>query len=174
MAMDLAFVTLLLFYATLFVALITFFVAVGGIWSARELQASRKLEWAPYLTFQPNPGDEGQGGFIFYTAKVTNIGRGPAINCVVARRMTPDLWQASAMFDLGGGEGHVTQARQQTDPMPEFLAQGGNARTVLFCQDQFGSWRMFDPPKPPKVSRRSWFRRQGWAKWYRSQIQAVG
>jgi hypothetical protein len=155
--------------ATFLIAIVTLFVAIGGLWSARELQKSRKLEWAPYLTFQPSPGDAPQGGFTHFTAKVTNIGRGPAINCTLARRLTPNVWQQSAMFDLGNGEAHTAPAPQQVGAMPDFLAKGGNARTVLMCQDQFGSCHMFDPPRPPGVSRWA-FRQKPWAKWYRAQI----
>jgi hypothetical protein len=159
--------------ATFAVACVTLVVAVGSLWSARELWKSRQLDWAPYLTFQLSPGDEPQGGYTHFTAKVTNIGRGRAINCTLARRFTPNVWQQSGMFDLGNGEAHVAPSPQQNGAMPEFLAQGGNARTLLMCQDLSGTCHMFDPPRPPGISRWA-FRQPAWAKWYRAQITAAG
>ena len=163
--LDLGWVTFLL-------AVVTFIVAIGGVWSARELQKSRKLEWAPYLAFG-DASEEPHGPYIHYVATVKNIGRGPAINCIVTRRSSADVWHRSATFDLGGGDKHRATAPQQEGAMPEFLSKLGNGRTVLMCMDQFGAVKMFDHPRPPGVSHRP-LGQPGWAKSYRAQIKAVG
>jgi hypothetical protein len=168
---DLTGATLLLVLATIFLAVITSLVALGGIWSAAELQAARKLDWAPYLTFG-GPSEEPHGQYLHYVATVKNIGRGPAINCIVTRRSTAEVWHQSATFDLGGGDKDRATAPQQEGGMPDFLTKLGNGRTVLLCTDQFGRCHMFDLPRARQVSR--WWLRQDWAKWYRSQIKAVG
>jgi hypothetical protein len=168
--MDLTSVILVLAIATLIAAFGTLRAAVQAGRQVRETEISRKLERAPYLTFQSAGGDQAAGSLVQYGAEVSNIGRGPAINCLYVRRMSPDVWCASASFDLGGGDSAEFLARQQTQTMPRFMNDGGSGRSVALCQDQFGTCHMFDPPRPPQMSYSS-KRQPPWAQWYREQIK---
>src|SRR5438105_15181602 len=105
-----------------------------------EMETSRKLEWAPYLTFQPADRGDVLVGFVHYTATVTNIGRGPAINCLLVRLISKErsTWCVSSMFDLGHGDEAKFVAHAQTAALPRFIEDKPGGGTWLFCEDQFG------------------------------------
>jgi hypothetical protein len=176
--------------ATVALALVTLVVAVATLVTARqtkdladytknlgvqaerqvrEMEISRKLEWAPYLTFE-HGADRPAGGFEHYVATVVNIGRGPAINCLLARYLIKGKWCLSGNFEVGGGQrtGEVV-ALGQTDPEPTFLGQVGSGRTVMFCQDQFGDSHMFDPFRPAQSCAAAGGQTD-WAEWYRARL----
>lgn len=133
-----------------------------------EVRTDRELNYRPYLSF--NAGmDHPAGGLVHYQATVINVGRGPAINCLLARFMIREIWCLSANFELGSNQSLDTFAPAQVDPPPAFLGQIGAGRTVMFCQDQFGACHMFDPPRAAQVSAMA----EGapeWAAWYRERI----
>lgn len=138
-----------------------------------EMETSRKLEWAPYLTFQPTEGgDNLVGGLAHYTATVTNIGRGAAINCVLLRLISSEksIWCMSSMFDLGQGDKERFFAPAQTTALPKFLEAKPGGSTWLLCEDQFGNDHMFNPPIPPETTSAGADASQ-WANWYRGQIK---
>jgi hypothetical protein len=76
------------------------------------------------LTFQPSGGDHLAGEFVHYKATATNIGRGPAINCIFIRVMGGVAWCLSSMYDLGYGQHDEFTAYAQATPKPAFLVQG--------------------------------------------------
>jgi hypothetical protein len=134
-----------------------------------EMELARRLEWTPYLTFQPTGGDQLAGGYVHYKAMATNIGRGPAINCIFLRVMGEFAWCLSSMFDLGYGQHDEFTANAQATPKPPFLGQEAGFSTLMFCQDQTGTCHLFDPPHEPQTSPAV----EGappWADWYREQI----
>jgi hypothetical protein len=177
--------------ATVALALVTLVVAVATLVTARqtkdladytknlgvqaerqvrEMETSRKLEWAPYLSFEQG-GDNISGELTHYAAIVLNIGRGPAINCLLARYLTSRMWCVSGNFEVGGGQRTTDKvvAMSQTDPVPAFLSQMGAGRTVMFCLDQFDSSHMFDPSRRAH----SWPTdgvQPEWAKWYQARL----
>lgn len=136
-----------------------------------EMELSRRLEWAPHLAVQPGGQEEpGGGDLVHFKATVTNIGRGPGINCLLVRFINVDHWCASGNFELGGGQSAQDMlAHGQDEPPPPFLANIGALRTVMFCRDQFGAFHMFDPPRPALVWRTG-DAETDWATWYRAQV----
>jgi hypothetical protein len=136
-----------------------------------EMETTRQLEWAPYLTFDSGQ-DQPAGNFVHYKATVKNIGRGPAINCLVARFLFQDKWCLSGNFELGSLQHHETLAPGQADPPPDFLGAVGAGRTVMFCQDQGGACHMFDPPRSAEISATA-DGEPAWANWYRKQIGLI-
>lgn len=133
------------------------------------MQTAHRLEVAPYLTFQPEPGDQVAGGWVHYTARITNVGRGPGINCILVRFLQGQQWSVSANFELGPGQSFVTTANAQQDGPPDFVTGQGAGRSLLFCLDQFGGAWLFDPPRPVKT----WSQGgevEEWLGWYQAQI----
>jgi hypothetical protein len=140
-----------------------------------EMETSRKLEWAPYLTFQPaDGGDNLAGGFVHYNATVINIGRGPAINCILVRLISKErsTWCVSSMFDLGHGDKEKFTAHAQTSALPKFLEDKPGGSTWLFCEDQFGTCHVFNPPKRPLTWSNAAAEAPDWAGWYQTQIRS--
>jgi hypothetical protein len=185
--MDAATIAVIGIIATVIVALATLVVAYQtkrlakstsdlGTQAQRqvtEMETSRKLEWAPYLTFQPaDGGDNLAGGFVHYKATVTNIGRGPATNCILVRLISTErsTWCMSSMFDLGHGDKEKFFAPAQTAALPKFLVDKPGGNTWLFCEDQFGTHHMYSPPAPPETSKVG-AEALEWADWYKEQIR---
>lgn len=83
-----------------------------------EMELSRGLEWAPYLAVQPGAKEEAAAhDLVHFKATVTNIGRGPAINCLLVRFVHDQRWCASGNFELGGGQSAEDMlAHAQVDP----------------------------------------------------------
>lgn len=176
--------TVALAVATLIVALVTLYTAQQtrdladhtknlGIQAERqvsEMEASRKLELSPYLTFEQQQ-DVISGPLTHYSAIVGNIGRGPAINCLLARFMVGKYWCLSGNFEVGGRQRTIDRitALAQTDPVPPFLSQMGAGRTVMFCLDQFGKLHMFDPSRRFHVWPADGDKPE-WASWYESRL----
>ena len=83
------------------------------------MELARKLEWAPCLTYQPSDGGDSLVGFVHYTATVTNIGRGPALDCFFIRVLgSTGKWCLSTRFDLGYGQNEKFPRMSSRTPSP--------------------------------------------------------
>jgi hypothetical protein len=170
-------VTVLVALATLVVAFQTKKLAGAtvtlGTYAERqlaEMELVRKLEWAPCLTYQPSDGGDSLVGYVHYTATVTNIGRGPALDCFFIRVLGPaGKWCQSSRFDLGYGQKEKFTANEQPTPKPDFLSRETGMTTVLFCHEQSGACHMFGLADGRQVSS-SAADAPPWAVWYREQI----
>ncbi len=170
-------VTVLVALATLVVAFQTKKLAGAtvnlGTYAERqlaEMELARKLEWVPCLTYQPSDGGDSLVGFVHYTATVTNIGRGPALDCLFIRVLgATGKWCESSRFDLGYGQERKFTANEQPTPKPDFLSQETGITTVLFCHEQSGVCHMFGLAGGRQVSS-SAADGPPWAVWYREHI----
>ena len=135
-----------------------------------EMELARKLEWVPCLTYQPSDGGDSLVGFVHYTATVTNIGRGPALDSFFIRVLgATGKWSQSSRFDLGYGQEVKFTANEHPTPKPAFLSQETGMTTVLFCHEQSGACHMFGMGDGRQVSS-SAADAPAWAVWYREQI----
>ncbi|MGA7911389.1 MAG: hypothetical protein WCC30_07565 [Candidatus Dormiibacterota bacterium] len=136
-----------------------------------EMELSRKLDWAPCLTYQPSHGGDSLVGGFSYTATVTNIGRGPALDCFFIRVLaSTGKWAQSTQFDLGSGQQLEFTAREQPVPPPAFFGKEPGITTVLFCHEPSGACHVFGLADGRRQVSSSAADAPPWAVWYREQI----
>jgi len=162
--------TVIVALTTLVVAFQTKRLATQADRQVTEMETARRLEWTPYLTYQPSSGGDSLVGYAHYTATITNIGRGPAFDCFFIRLMgSTGPWCKSTHFDLGYNQKEEFNAPGQSGPRPDFLSKETGVTTVLFCQEQSGTCHMFGFGDRPRVSA-SPADAPPWAEWYRKEI----
>jgi len=134
--------TVLLSIGTFAMALYTRGSARAAQQTVREMQEARSLDWRPHLTAQPPEGarepshdDEAQST----RRLVTNIGRGPALTCLIVYHDSAGWSRAEPIFELGPGASvDVVTVPQQPNANAESLwgrGRGARAGHVLTCQD---------------------------------------
>ena len=128
--------------------------------SLEELRRSRELDAQPLIVRQET-GARTVGGRAVRDIDVTNIGRGPALNCVYVRESAAirrEIVRTGA-FSLAAGH-HIPLPAEQIDSdldsATSLFASDDLPREVLVCQDQFGNAFRFTPgfPKPDVIYRR--------------------
>jgi len=77
----------------------------------------------------------------------TNIGRGPALNCIYVREGAADKpeYLRTGLFNLAAGQQTAVPAEQNDLLVPQVFAATDLPREALFCQDQFGNSFRFTP-----------------------------
>jgi hypothetical protein len=102
-----------------------------------EVRRDRELAYMPYLTFRPWPMNVA-------VLEVTNIGRGPAVDCRACRADSQTDWTLTGPFALGAGESiRLFRGGMQMTP-PAGIFPAVPHADVLFCRDQLGAVYRFD------------------------------
>lgn len=117
----------------------------------KELRRTRELEWRPILVRdESNAGVK--DGKAWRDVSLRNIGRGPALNCLVVREeMGTDTarFLASQPVSLGAAEGLSLRASELEQPPHSDMLYGHELpRELLICHDQFGNYLRFVPGFP--------------------------
>ena len=145
--------------------------AAATLQLAEESRLQRDLAWQPLLKAEVQSG-LASGDKITLTVKLTNIGRGPALDCVYVARDESNRWCRTFPGHLGADEPVVSRADSGTGEPPwEVLApladsddQTARLMSVLVCSDQFGNRFRFVGPRT-EVSRLADTDKPPWATW---------
>lgn len=117
----------------------------------RLLQTQLQREWRPVLVIgdlaNVTPFDDPNGD---YTVSISNLGRGPALNCIVVVA-TKEQWRRSPPFNLPAGfmAAQYKLAIQQGEPpqgLTWYTGSDHGRHIVVFCEDSVGSYLRFSPP----------------------------
>jgi hypothetical protein len=147
---------------------------------AAAAQLAVELDYRPVVVVT---GTFGGNGIPYDTARIANLGRGPALNVRYLCRMSAqwhqfnpghlEEWRMSNSFDLAGAQApiEVTTEWVAGGQGPDAIWQGTNeiVEKVVFCQDQAGNRYRFVPFKPlPEV----WHvtdEMPEWVEWYETK-----
>ena len=132
-------------------------------------------EWRPILVLTEALGDMSpfdHPNAIF--VHVGNLGRGPAVNGLIALlKPSEPGWRTSAPFALGGGQSRRFETFPHSSPINSDAFQQHPSvpiRISIFCEDAAGIWYRFTPPSPTPEIWRQGTPQADWVPFYRAEI----
>ena len=107
-----------------------------------EIRRDRELAWMPYVVLEPGAFGSNIGpNEMTITGFVTNVGRGPALNCFHAY-IGSGKWSRSPLFGIPAGDKRNVASVLTPPPIDGALFTYGQEAIdnihVVVCQDSFG------------------------------------
>lgn len=117
-----------------------------GRQSLEELRRNREMDAQPIVVRLEMATHSVQGKTV-RDMQFTNIGRGPALNCIYLREGAGDKseYMRTGLFNLAAGQQIAVPAEQHDLLVTQLFAATDLPREALFCQDQFGNSFRFTP-----------------------------
>ena len=132
-------------------------------------------EWRPIMVLSQMPGDMSPfDSPNQYYVWVANLGRGPAVNCLIALfKPSESAWRTSSPFALGGSQSDKVNTSPHRSPVNADAFDSLSKmfiRISIYCEVAAGIWYRFTPPSPTPEIWRQGTPQSDWVPFYRAEI----